>query len=169
MEGEYDAYLWVCVGLWSAERVIRLARILAFSWKAMVGQNVKLTMGDGGNEIELLHLTVQTSLSYQSAPGTYYFLYLPTSWTPWENHPLTLAGVSTDPETQRVSLHFMAKVHRGATGRLARRVRKAGGEIKTKVWLEGPYGHSAPLERYHNVLMVSPEPCGPIKSRQVGS
>jgi predicted ferric reductase len=159
MEGEYNAYLWVCVGLWSAERVIRLARILAFSWKAMVGKNVKLTLGDGGNGIELLHLTVQTSLSYQPAPGTYYFLYLPTSWTPWENHPFTLAGVSTDPETQRVSLHFMAKVHRGATGRLARRVRKAGGEIITKVWLEGPYGHSAPLERYDKVLMASPGTC----------
>ncbi|KAH8083038.1 ferric reductase like transmembrane component-domain-containing protein [Filobasidium floriforme] len=155
MEGEYNAYLWICVGLWSAERVIRIVRILVFSWKAMVGQNVKLTLGDGGNGIELLHLTVQTSLSYQPAPGTYYFLYLPTSWTPWENHPFTLAGVSTDLETRRTSLHFLAKVHRGATGRLARRVRKAGGEIMTKVWLEGPYGHSAPLERYHNVLMIA--------------
>jgi predicted ferric reductase len=155
MEGTYNAYLWVCVGLWSTERIVRIARILFFSWKSLVKHNGLVSLGDVGDGDQLIHLVVQTLISYHPKPGQYYFLYFPTSWSPWENHPFTLAGVTTNVETGCTELHFLAKVHRGATQRLARRARKAGGDMQLKVWLEGPYGHTAPLDKFENVMMAS--------------
>jgi predicted ferric reductase len=152
--GSYDPWLWACVGIWAAERLLRLVRLVLFSWKGLnwSTSNAIITAEDS-LEDHLLRLTVSTSLTYTPQPGTYYFLYFPSTWSPWENHPFTLSGWSKRADGQ-TDLHFLVKEQKGATRRLARRTRRAGNRLECRVWVEGPYGRSAPLQEYKNVLMV---------------
>ena len=153
--GSYDPWLWACVGIWAAERLLRLVRLVLFSWKGMDWRtsNAVITAGDIEDD-HLLRLTVSTSLTYTPKPGTYYFLYFPTTWSPWENHPFTLSGWTRRPDGQ-TDLHFLVKEQKGATRRLARRTRRAGNRLECQIWVEGPYGRSAPLDEYRHILMVS--------------
>ncbi|KAH8085341.1 ferric reductase like transmembrane component-domain-containing protein [Filobasidium floriforme] len=153
--GSYDPWLWACVGIWVTERFLRLVRLVLFSWKGLnwSTSNAIITAEDS-SEDHLLRLTVSTALTYTPQPGTYYFLYFPSTWSPWENHPFTLSGWSKRADGQ-TDLHFLVKEQKGATRRLARRTRRAGNRLECRVWVEGPYGRSAPLKEYKNVLMVA--------------
>jgi NAD(P)H-flavin reductase len=153
-QGAYDPWLWACVGIWASERLIRLARLVLFSWKGLNWSTLNAVAAIEDIEGEhLLRLTVSTALSYAPAAGTYYFLYFPSTFSLWENHPFTLSGWSHRPDGQ-TDLHFLVKEQKGATRKLVRRTKRAGNRLELRVWLEGPYGRAAPLHTYEHVLMV---------------
>ncbi|KAJ4298240.1 hypothetical protein N0V90_006139 [Kalmusia sp. IMI 367209] len=121
-------------------------------------------------------------------PGTYYYIYvLDDLLYAHQNHPFTLAYVSTDterpdlqlplqdrPSTRRTessdssesdallhstdsstaspSLIFLIRPYDGFTSRLAKRA--ATHRTSLRVLVEGPYGHTAPLRTFSNILFM---------------
>lgn len=141
-------------------------------------------------------------------PNQHYYLYQWQSWKGWENHPFTLAGL-TSPDTssnvvlseaaqkssiteinskgqtsvaqeqassqssesessgssEEVSKHessseqkliFLIRPSSGWTRRLRDDcLKQPSTPLVTPMLIEGPYGHSAPLNRYGNILFIT--------------
>lgn len=149
-DGAYDPFLWACIAIWAFDRLARFVRLNVLSYNAFKGQNAVATLT--GNEHGLIRLTVNTPFKISPKAGQYFFLYNPISLTPWENHPFTLA--SWEQEEGSTKLHFLIAVQSGATRRLRRKL-KEDQPTPMKVLLEGPYGHSEPVERYEHVMFIA--------------
>ncbi|RFU28505.1 hypothetical protein B7463_g7827, partial [Scytalidium lignicola] len=92
-QGKYLVFLWLCVGLWSAEHAIRLVRLLVLNYKAVVGKNTP-AIATYLKETGMIRLQVYPAFNHLNlGPGSHYYLYLP-SWRIWETHPFSLAGWS---------------------------------------------------------------------------
>ncbi|WVQ80311.1 hypothetical protein IAT38_002416 [Cryptococcus sp. DSM 104549] len=151
-DGEYNPYLWACVAVWCLDRFLRYVRVGALSYKAAAGDNSELIATGGPNG--LIRLTVTSSIRFTPQPGQHYYLYTPKSITPWENHPFTLGSWEAGPKGETI-LHFLVGTKQGATRRMRKMVAKAeGGRVPCRVLLEGPYGHSCPVERFDQALFV---------------
>ncbi|TYJ53272.1 hypothetical protein B9479_006086 [Cryptococcus floricola] len=149
--GQYDPFMWACVGVWALDRLLRYIRIFVLTFKAAKGNNA--TMFATGGENGLIRLSVRTSVRHTPAPGMHYYLYTPLSITPWENHPFTLG--SWREENDETVLDFLIGTHKGATGKMRRMVRKAeNGVANLRVLVEGPYGHTASVRRFDHALFV---------------
>jgi predicted ferric reductase len=149
-DGQYAPFLWACIGVWVFDRVLRLIRLKVLSGHSFTGKNAVATLT--GNDNGLIRLTVNTPFKIRPQPGQYFFLYNPRSLAPWENHPFTLA--SWEQEEKSTKLHFLIAVQSGATRRLKRKINPSV-PTEMKVLLEGPYGHTEPVERYEHVLFVA--------------
>ncbi|KAG5645748.1 hypothetical protein DXG03_005285 [Asterophora parasitica] len=156
MDGTYDAWLWACVGLWVFDRVLRYVRVGVLSYKTMRsgGENTVASLTNQPGEGGLVRLTVQSSISIEPKPGSYYYLYTPRSWTPWENHPFTLASWEQTPGGTTFHFHFAPQA--GATRKIEKRIAQTK-ELSTKmrVLLEGPYGTVHPVSSYEHILLVA--------------
>ncbi|EJT45042.1 ferric-chelate reductase [Trichosporon asahii var. asahii CBS 2479] len=159
----YDPFVWLCVGIWLFDRVLRLLRVVVLSYRTLGARNAVgvVTAIEPG----LMRLSVDTSVPITPRPGDYYFLYSPHSLTPWENHPFTLA--SWEKRRDRTTLHFLIAPQAGWTWRLRRRIEAAtlkGGEsaplvtapeARLRVLLEGPYGTRDPIDEYDHILLLA--------------
>lgn len=77
--------------IWLVDRVIRGARIMAFSlrfWKAWA----LVTYKEDAHMIRVV-IPISSSL-YTIEPGTFYYLMVLNKWNFWESHPFTVASVS---------------------------------------------------------------------------
>ncbi|WVQ80313.1 hypothetical protein IAT38_002418 [Cryptococcus sp. DSM 104549] len=153
-QGSYDSFLWVCVGVWCFDRFARYVRVGVLSYKAAAGNNAEL-IATGGPE-GLIRLTVTSSTRFTPKPGQHFYLYTPKSIKPWENHPFTLGSWETGPKGE-TRLHFLFGSMAGATRRLRRQVEavQTGGSAACRVLVEGPYGHSCPVQRYDHALFIA--------------
>ncbi|KAG5648723.1 hypothetical protein DXG03_000070 [Asterophora parasitica] len=156
MDGEYDAWLWACVGIWAFDRFLRYVRVGVLSYKTMRsgGENTVASLTGQPGEGGLIRLTVQSSITIDPKPGSYYYLYTPRSWRPWENHPFTLASWEQTPGGTTFHFHFAPLA--GATRRIEKRIAQAK-DLSTKmtVLLEGPYGTVHPVPSYEQILLVA--------------
>ncbi|WVQ80312.1 hypothetical protein IAT38_002417 [Cryptococcus sp. DSM 104549] len=152
--GQYDSFLWVCVGVWCFDRFVRYVRIGVLSYKAAAGDNSELISTGGANG--LIRLTVTSSTRFTPKPGQHFYLYTPKSIKPWENHPFTLASWEAGPKGE-TRLHFLIGTKAGATRRLRKQVEaaQAGKAASCRVLVEGPYGHSCPVQRYDQALFIA--------------
>ncbi|WVQ86162.1 hypothetical protein IAT38_008330 [Cryptococcus sp. DSM 104549] len=152
-DGQYDPFLWVSVAVWALDRFIRIVRVQVLSWKAARSNNSIMHATGGPNG--LVRLTVTTSHRHIPRPGVHYYLYTPASLAPWENHPFTIA--SWEVKDHCTELHFLIGTMKGATRRLRRKLDKAQDEkagVALRVLVEGPYGHTCPIERFDHVLLI---------------
>ncbi|KAG9083183.1 hypothetical protein FS749_006236 [Ceratobasidium sp. UAMH 11750] len=92
----YLNWIYVAVGIWLADRLLRLISI----WKNGLQGSVGRTNGSATVELvpnsaqNIIKLTVFPRLGPGSVkPGTHYFAYFPTLQPrrPWENHPFSVA------------------------------------------------------------------------------
>ncbi|WVQ99803.1 hypothetical protein IAU59_006945 [Kwoniella sp. CBS 9459] len=157
MRGEYEPFVWACVGVWGLDRAIRMCRVAVLTFKAFArsGKNTLAVMSD--EKSGLIRLSISTSIRITPHPGDYYFLYTPLSLKPWENHPFTLASWEQDPSAKNGTiLHFLVAPQTGATKRWRKKVLKRKSRTdNVRILLEGPYGHTNPVEQYDRVLMVA--------------
>ncbi|OCF57482.1 hypothetical protein L486_04940 [Kwoniella mangroviensis CBS 10435] len=154
MKGKYNPYVWACVAVWCLDRVIRLLRIIVLTYKALSqkGKNTIAVMSN--NDSGLIRLSITTSIRIIPKPGHYYFLYHPFSIKPWENHPFTVA--SWEINDSSTTLHFLVAPQKGATKNWRKRVSKTPNRTDSiRLLLEGPYGHTNPVERYESLLLVA--------------
>ncbi|KAL4936431.1 hypothetical protein BDV06DRAFT_205013 [Aspergillus oleicola] len=92
---EYWFYLWLPVGIWAFDRVLRLVRVIYCNFHVQThsGKRVQYTTStatyDKASDIIRLD-TIPGSLALRPRPGDYYFLYQPFRLTGWESHPFTL-------------------------------------------------------------------------------
>lgn len=103
-DGEYDPYLWACVGFWVVDRALRLARLIVLNFRvALPGKGDALRRSlatvtyDAAGDI--IRLAVRPSTNLCVGPGVHYYIYTPTAsmFRLWENHPFTLGSWSRVP------------------------------------------------------------------------
>ncbi|WVF72580.1 hypothetical protein IAT40_007397 [Kwoniella sp. CBS 6097] len=156
MKGEYEPFVWACVGVWGLDRAIRMCRVALLTFKAFArsGKNTLAVMSD--EKSGLIRLSISTSIRITPRPGDYYFLYTPLSLKPWENHPFTVASWEQNPSGNSTTLHFLVAPQTGATKRWRKKVLKRKDRTdNVRILLEGPYGHTNPIEQFERVLLVA--------------
>lgn len=108
-----------------------------------------------------MRLAVRTPRTLSPAPGSYFFVHLP-SVSPLSNHPFTLASWRRTA-AGGTELHFLCKPRGGSTSLLRASVERALanaipedlGALKLGVLLEGPYGATHRLDGFDRVLLVA--------------
>ncbi|GLA65106.1 hypothetical protein AtubIFM56815_002917 [Aspergillus tubingensis] len=91
-------------------------------------------------------------------PGQHYFLSQPVSVHCLENHPFALgayAQASCRLPKEKGKLAFYVRPYNGWTKLLRDRCIKADDTIHPLLFLEGPYGHTAPLHTFDTVLLIA--------------
>lgn len=167
-DGRFNALFRVTVCIWAVDRLARAVRVVLFSprrWSADCLASLDPSAG-------VVRLTVPLdAAAYAVRPGAYVYLMLLDGGRPWESHPFTVARVSPapaakpHPERQPLlggagagavpSMTFLIRPYSGQTRRL--------GDLAAAAWpaaaalrvaVDGPYGHSRPLDTYDRVLFV---------------
>ncbi|KAI9730324.1 MAG: hypothetical protein M1818_008227 [Claussenomyces sp. TS43310] len=88
-EGEYNGYIWPCVAIWSFDRFLRIARIIALNVKFWnVKANVTCSPGSNVVRFEVPH----SSGFLKPKAGCYYYIYTFNDLRFWESHRFTLAS-----------------------------------------------------------------------------
>lgn len=179
-KGDYDALVWIPVTIWGLDRVVRSARIVAFSpqfWNA----KARITFNEDAHMIRML-VPVSSSL-YSIEPGTFYYLMVLNKWNFWESHPFTIASVSRDArcDAGSVSEHspllnysstaseemrcwsgkseqemtFLIRPYDSFTLRLKKYADAQRPKPATvRVAIDGPYGKPLRLEKFCKVLFI---------------
>lgn len=99
LNGRYDAYLWPLVSIWVLDRGLRLLRLIVCNCQVKFSKNVLQrthAVACYSNESDVIRVDVSTS-SFLAQPvaGQFYYLYQPTTWQGYENHPFTLGAWSS--------------------------------------------------------------------------
>jgi NAD(P)H-flavin reductase len=99
---EWNSFIYPCVAIWCFDRLLRGARILVFDYRFW---NTRATATYDPNS-HIVSLRVPCSKSWLKAqPGTYYYIYVVDDLLhAHQNHPFTLAYVSTDIERPELQL-----------------------------------------------------------------
>ena len=144
------------IGLWVAERAIRLIRIFYRNiGKGGSKATIEILPGDA------LRLTISLARPWQYTTGQHAYIYLPRiGW--WTNHPFTIAW--SDEETdmgtsdekglamnrqdilamKKSTMSMIVRRRTGFTDKLYQYAERQGaGKFTTSAILEGPYGLSS--------------------------
>jgi predicted ferric reductase len=159
---EYNAYVWIPVALFLADRLIRALRTLYINTSIFHPAQKKQGLM---NELwackaeftPLPHNTTRIVVRNPPVswtPGQHVFLSC-HSIVPLQSHPFTVASI---PEDGR--MEFYVKAEKGGTKRLFRHAEKsqelAGTSRKTRtVAIEGPYGCLRPLRQFDSVVLLA--------------
>jgi len=138
---------------WCFDRIIRHFRILYLNFSFKANGTFALPVGtvsflpdieDGRTRILFIELGLcgRAAERIRKSPllktaGRSVQLWVP-GIQPHASHPFSIADVIQKPNS--VLLQIYARVHKGMTGRLARKVEQAGGSIELSMLIEGFYG-----------------------------
>ncbi|KAI4947095.1 hypothetical protein J4E86_008719 [Alternaria arbusti] len=94
--GEWNIFIWPCVGFWVFDRIMRLSRILAFN-RSPLSTKARVTYDPSSN---LVRMEVDDSKSLVAPrPGSYYYIHvLDDLFYAHQSHPFTLAYSSRDTD-----------------------------------------------------------------------
>ncbi|PYH89331.1 ferric reductase transmembrane component 4 precursor [Aspergillus ellipticus CBS 707.79] len=157
----YNGYLWPMVAIWGFDRTMRFVRMAYCNLHVKLGKGFISTTSSAvtySAKSDLVRIEMYpASKALKPGPGQHYYLYQPLTLRGWENHPFTLGCYDTTPNPEGDNdkkLIFYIRPYDGWTRRLRDQCRKAGSEILSKLMLEGPYGHQAPIHTFDTVLMI---------------
>lgn len=98
-DGEYDGYLWPLVAIWVFDRAARLVRLAYCNWHLLTGSSRPATKASVAYAKDANLLVLEIPLAGrphpQPAAGQHYYIYQPSTFKFWENHPFTLAAWSS--------------------------------------------------------------------------
>lgn len=158
-------YLYVVVGLWGADRLGRVLRVLYSN----IGRRRTRTIVEvlPGNAIRV---TMTLARAWRARPGQHAYLYMP-SMSFWQSHPFSVAwaegadDVTSDKlasnrqevaAMQRSQISFVIRARTGFTNTLFKKAAAApGGRLETTCFVEGPYGAKHPLNSYGSVVLFA--------------
>ena len=100
--GEWNIFIWPCLFIWIFDRVLRVLRIMAFDWKFW---NTKAIVSYDPTS-NLVRMDVpMTRNRVAPRPGTYYYIYvLNDPLYMHQNHPFTLAYVTSPKKNEQIPL-----------------------------------------------------------------
>ncbi|KAI4750062.1 putative FRE family ferric-chelate reductase [Aureobasidium sp. EXF-3400] len=188
-DARYDAYLWPIVIVWVLDRALRLLRLMSCSIQVRLGKQViqrAHTIASYNRESDVVRLDIKSdSFLTRPAAGQFYYLYQPTTWQGYENHPFTLgawslqsansdeaessllqhgntqdefdqSGYTSRHATSTQILTFWIRPYDGWTKRLRDEcLQSPTGTTTPTVLLEGPYGHHRPTSSFDSVLLIA--------------
>lgn len=175
--------------VWVLDRALRLLRLICCNVQVRLSKQVihcTHTTASYSEKSDVVRLDVKTdSFLAQSNAGQFYYLYQPTTWQGYENHPFTLgawslgrsisdeAGSSllqqTNPHydfdhsdsdmrhsTGAQTLTFWIRPYDGWTKRLRDECLQSPTRTTSPtILLEGPYGHHCPTSSFDSVLLIA--------------
>lgn len=133
-------YFYAAIAVWAFDVFVRAVRVAA------AGPWIKANVTAHGDAV---YVAVKPALRWTAKPGQYAFIYV-LRHNFWESHPFSIV------ETRDGHYIFVAKKHAGVTHKLHTSVTSKNDKTDScRVWIEGPYGTSFPIERYETVLLVA--------------
>ncbi|SMR42836.1 unnamed protein product [Zymoseptoria tritici ST99CH_3D1] len=182
--GQFNYFLYPCIGIWALDRLLRIVRTTALSVMPRFAKGAKATV-TYNHSTDLIRMDISEFLPKTDiVPGRYYYLYIPGNIRGWESHPFTLcswrrpaSSPSASPRTSAADKQIHASVrkspddyhycstahtllirpHQGMTRRLERKLSLAPENIvssRETVFLEGPYGVPVDLSTYSDILIL---------------
>ncbi|WRT68633.1 uncharacterized protein IL334_005611 [Kwoniella shivajii] len=167
-----DVWIYPGVGLWVADRVIRVLRLVVLN-KLWIRRS--LSASDIPSKATISLLTPSTLLLKFSSTsdhlnwsaGHHFYVVMPgMSRFPWEAHPFTACTVPANPgKGTQAELAFIIRVRDGFTKRMKDKVdevRKEKGlavddhvDVEVSAAVEGPYGVKSNFTGYEGILMFA--------------
>jgi predicted ferric reductase len=145
-------WLYAAVAVWVFDRALRFGRLflLNISWsKGRVARTAHLQCI--GPDTIKAHVNV--GYNFNGHPGQYVYLHFPR-FNFWESHPFSVARYDISKDTvAQPTLTLLFRTHDGVTKKLAKYL--AGGSKTLTCFVEGPYGHQLPVDRYDNVHLLA--------------
>ncbi|KAF1925689.1 ferric-chelate reductase [Didymella exigua CBS 183.55] len=104
--GEWNIFIWPCLIIWIFDRMLRGLRILAFDWRFW---NTKaIVRYDPISNLVRMDVPMLRS-KIAPEPGTYYYIYvLNDPLYVHQNHPFTLAYVTSQEENKHIPLSLVS-------------------------------------------------------------
>lgn len=127
------------VGVWVAERVVRIFRLCVFGFPMA---DVTLVSD------ETLRVSIPHHNLWKPTPGGHAFVHFFRPSCFWQSHPFTF--VRENGESDRIVMFL--KVKGGMTHGLYRYLKSQNGKASIRVSVEGPYGKSAPVLDHDNAV-----------------
>jgi NAD(P)H-flavin reductase len=95
--GEWNIFIYPCLAVWLLDRILRALRILAFNWNPL--NTRAMATYDTASNLICLEVPCERSL-LKPQPGSYYYIYvLDELLYMHQNHPFTLAYISSNTDT----------------------------------------------------------------------
>ncbi|KAK9447299.1 ferric reductase like transmembrane component-domain-containing protein [Limtongia smithiae] len=141
----YTEWLKVSIALWCFDRLVRFVRI------GLNGGLLKTPFELRGKDV--FRARIKQSKTWAFFPGAHVFVYVMVPTGFWESHPFTVFQSNLPGEEDSIIL--LAKTHKGITKTIANRLTKGGGTGDLRVFVEGPYGHHHPVEKFGTVLLIA--------------
>jgi NAD(P)H-flavin reductase len=100
--GEWNIFIWPCLVIWVFDRTLRGLRILAFDWRFW---NTKAVVTyDSASNLVCMDVPMPRN-RIAPEPGTYYYIYVLNDLLYMhQNHPFTLAYVTSPREDEHIQL-----------------------------------------------------------------
>ena len=165
---ENHKWIWICVGLFFFDRVLRAANILYTNLSFFHPKQRKSGRMSGlwackAEFTPLPHNTTRISIPnppLKWVPGQHVFLSC-HSVVPLQSHPFTIASIPQDGK-----IEFLVKAERGGTLRFLRHADKHHSPLppsnddgttrgSRSVAIEGAYGHIRPLRQFDSVVFLA--------------
>ncbi|KAF9691779.1 hypothetical protein EKO04_010513 [Ascochyta lentis] len=100
--GEWNIFIWPCLGVWVFDRLLRGIRVLAFDWQFWITKAI-VSYDPTSNLVRMDVPMLRNSIAPK--PGTYYYIYVLNDLAyAHQNHPFTLAYVQSPQEEEQIPL-----------------------------------------------------------------
>lgn len=144
----FTVWMYPCVALWVFDRAWRIFRMMLSSVTSVA--DIELDKSK-----EFVKVKIDYSYVWGASPGNYAFIYFLLPFLKfWENHPFSCFPSPVPGEEQL--LCFVMKVQAGKTKQIAHYLaNKQGGRARVPVLVEGPYGHTFPIDKSDTIVLVA--------------
>lgn len=137
----YSFLMYIALGVWGLDRLVRLGRTLVFGFPKAV-----ITLCAN----ETLRVEIPRPKYWQPTAGGH--VWLSFGLNIWQLNPFTLCPSVDDDNT----IVLLCGVRNGATLAIAKRIAAAPGQfVVQRVSVEGPYGGPAPVKTHDNVVYIA--------------
>lgn len=142
-------WLIISVSLWIIERLARVICLLING--GTLSSRLQLFENHHNPEDDLIRVSIKKSkFTMSPKPGQFFFVYFMHPLIFWQSHPFTVIE-----EGDGKNIVVVLKPKHGASRVLYNSLVKAGGTLDMKIALEGPYGHSAPIQHADNIVLFA--------------
>lgn len=150
--------LWISIALWGADWSIRVGRVLLFNvnffFPPLPGAHHSSYATARVYEGQYVKLNVTTPVRWIAKPGQYVFLHT-NRWTFIGGHPFSVVGSTESGDGLEVLLKARAGLTRKLYNALDEQNCLSDHPVTIPVYVEGPYGNSAPVKYYQEGLFFA--------------
>lgn len=139
----YQQLVYPAMVVWAFDRFFRIVRLC---WFGFPQAEVTWLLGD------TLKVEVPRPKSWPCIPGGHAWLHFAHGFHFFQSHPFTFIESPTKSDT----IVFFCKVKGGITKSLVKLLHeKPGKTMHMRVSVDGPYGHTSPVENYSNIVYIA--------------
>ncbi|KAI9830361.1 MAG: hypothetical protein M1819_005742 [Sarea resinae] len=153
-DGEFSPYLWPCVAFWVFDRVVTLFRLAYLNYKVLGLKEIQ-SRATYSDETNLITLDVFPSSNPLAKGGAHYYVYFPTLWRGWENHPFTVAEWSSS-SSQTSTVAVDARVQQDAVG-IKETADKSPTSVATTTALSSSSSDQLPAQQHCLRFLIRPK------------